>query len=184
VNLSTSTNHGTWTLNTGGGSVVDPVAGDGSATYNFVVGDAGVVQLNFTDSFQEIVNINVSDGVTTDPGNSADPDDQNITIANCSFRIALADGTMSACESELVTITVYNSLNAIATGYTGTVSLSTSTLNGNWALQTGSGIVTDTPGDDNGYATYAYDASDNGVVVLRFTEHQPVRRNHCGGWCL
>ncbi|MFM1897472.1 MAG: hypothetical protein RLZZ385_2546 [Pseudomonadota bacterium] len=170
VNLSTSTNHGTWTLNTGGGSVVDPVAGDGSATYNFVVGDAGVVQLNFTDSFQEIVNINVSDGVTTDPGNSADPDDQNITIANCSFRIALADGTMSACESELVTITVYNSLNAIATGYTGTVSLSTSTLNGNWALQTGSGIVTDTPGDDNGYATYAYDASDNGVVVLRFTD--------------
>lgn len=167
VNLSTTTGNGTWTNSTGAGTVIDPVAEDGSATYNFLLGDSGTVDLFFADATNETVNINVSDGVTTDSNVAFDP---NLTVAVCTFRITMVDETMSACTSEDITITVYDSGAAIATSYTGTVSISTDTLNGNWAVQTGNGILIDTPGDDDGVATYEFDATDNGVAVLAFTD--------------
>lgn len=166
VNLSTSSGHGTWTNNTGGGTVTDPVSGDGSATYNFVGGDNGVVNLFFTDNFNETVNINVTDGTTSASNPAFDP---NLTVATCTFRITMPDGSMTACESQNITITIYNSLAAVATAYTGTVNISTSTTHGSWALQAGSGVLTDlTPGD--GVATYAFNPGDLGAVTLNFTD--------------
>lgn len=167
VNLSTSTGNGTWVNNDGSGAVIDPVAEDGSATYEFLIGDAGDVQLDFTDATVETVNINVSDGVTTDSNVSFDP---NLAVAACTFRITMVDETMSACTSEDITITIYNSLAAVAVDYTGTVTITTDTLNGNWAIQTGLGTLTDTPGDDDGFATYEFHDNDNGIVILTFTD--------------
>ena len=165
INLSTSTGHGSWTISSGNGSVIDPVAGDGSATYNFVPADNGTVFLYFTDAFNESVNINISDGTTSDSNPAFDP---NLTVSTCTFRITMPDGSMTACGSQNITITVYNSLSVVATNYTGTVNISTSTTHGSWALQAGSGVLTDlTPGD--GIATYAFNAADLGVATLTFT---------------
>ncbi|NKB33377.1 MAG: DUF11 domain-containing protein [Pseudomonadales bacterium] len=165
VNLSTSTGNGTWTLNTGGGAVVDPVAEDGSATYNFVGGDGGVVVLDFADATNETVNINVSDGTTTDSNPGEDP---NLAVDLCTFQITMADETMSACTSEAITIEIFDSSGVSnPANYTGTVTITTDTLNGNWALQAGSGTLTDSVPDD-GFATYEFVAGETSIT-LTFT---------------
>lgn len=166
VNLSTTTGNGTWSNSTGNGALVDPVDEDGSATYAFVLADGGSVDLFFNDLNVETLNINVSDGTTTDSNASFDP---NLSIATCSFRITLVDGTMSGCSFEEVTVTVYNSGGGIATGYTGTITLNTDTLAGTWADAGGlNGTLTETtPGD--GFATYLFDAADNGSATFAFT---------------
>lgn len=167
VNLSTSTGHGTWSNNTGNGSVVDPFAGDGSATYNFVSGDNGSVSLNFRSNYVETININVSDGASTDPSNPMDTYDQNLVVQGCTFRISHA-GEVSACSVTPVSIAVHDRNGAIATNFLGTVNISTSTLNGNWSVNTGAGTLTETPGDDNGVASYQFVGGDAGQVILDY----------------
>ncbi len=166
VNLSTGSGNGTWAVGTGNGTLVDPASGDGSATYEFVVGDAGSVDLEFSSLSVEVLNFNVSDGVTTDSNTSFDP---NLDIVACTFRITLDDGTMTGCSFEEVTIAVYNSGGTVATGFTGTVSISTDTINGNWADAGGlNGTLTETTPDD-GIATYTFVPADNGTAVFNFT---------------
>jgi hypothetical protein len=68
ITLSTSTGHGTWSLNTGSGSFSAGGADSGAATYTFAAGDSGVVILNLLDTHPESVNVNVVSGsVTEDP---------------------------------------------------------------------------------------------------------------------
>ncbi len=171
VNLSTTTGFGTWSVSgTQNGTLNDGVAADGNATYEFVSADAGTVTLNFLHASDSgTVNINVSDGTTLDPRNFANTYDQNITVAVCTFEISHS-GDVTACEVEAVTVTVRNSTGGVAVAYTGTMTLGSSTNHGNWLLNTGSGVLTDTAGDDNGVATYAFADSDNGVVVLNFAD--------------
>lgn len=76
------------------------------------------------------------------------------------------DGTAVNCQAENVTITAHDASHSTETGYTGTITLSTSTSHGDWSLVTGSGTLTNSGG---GAATYAYDASDSGAVVLGLT---------------
>lgn len=171
VNLSTTTGFGTWSVSgSQNGTLNDGVAADGNATYQFVTADAGTVTLNFLHASDSgTVNINVSDGTTLDPRNFANAYDQNITVAVCTFEISHS-GDVTACEVEAVTVTVRNSTGGVAVAYTGTMTLGSSTNHGNWLLNTGSGVLTDTAGDDNGVATYAFADSDNGVVVLDFAD--------------
>lgn len=167
VNLSTTTNHGTWTNNTGNGAVVDPVAGDGSATYNFVSADNGTVSLNFRITFVETTNINVSDGNTTDPANPASMYDQNLVSQACTFRISHA-GSVSACAAIAVTFTIHDRNGLQASNFLGTVNISTSTLNGSWSVNTGAGTLNETPFDDNGAASYTFVGGDGGQVILNY----------------
>ncbi len=171
VNLSTTTGFGTWSVSgSQNGTLNDGVAEDGNATYQFVTADAGAVTLNFLHASESgTVNINVSDGTTLDPRNFVSAYDQNITVDVCTFEISHSED-VTACEVEAVTITVRNSLGGAAVAYTGTMTLGTQTNHGNWLLNTGSGTLTDTAGDDNGVATYAFADSDNGVVVLNFSD--------------
>ncbi|MDT8427867.1 MAG: hypothetical protein RQ757_03785 [Pseudomonadales bacterium] len=174
INLSTTTGFGTW-VGGGGGSLVDPVPEDGSATYTFAGSDAGTVRLQFRHSSDDgVVNINVTDGVNLDPRNFASPFDQNLTVANCSFEIAHG-GTTTACSVADITITVRNSLGGIAVDYLGTMNLGTNTNNGNWLLNpgNGSGSLQDTAGDDDGIASYAFHPDDDGVVILSFVDIHP-----------
>lgn len=174
INLSTTTGNGTWALSNGNGTVTDAFAEDGNATYAFSASDDGTVELEFRDATAETVNINVSDGVSTASNASFDP---NLAVANCSFRITLGETSMSACASETVTITVYDSSSAIATNYQGTVSLVTSTLNGTWADAGGlNGTLTDTTSGD-GAATYTFDSADNGTATFDFTSTTPETIN-------
>lgn len=154
---------GSW-FEQGGGSpgvLTDGFAQDGSATYEFVGGDAGEVTLDFTTNSSGTLNFAITQGAISADNTSWDPD---LVVALCTFRISMVDETMTACTTEDVTITAYDSNNVIATNYTGTVSLSTSTIHGNW---TGVG-VTDTPGDDNGVATVAI--TTGGTVTITFED--------------
>jgi hypothetical protein len=173
INLSTTTGYGTWSKTSvaadAEGTLTDPVAEDGSATYQFVSADAGVIKLRFRHtSVSGVVNINVSDGATLDPRNFASAYDQNITVGICKVQISHS-GSATACETEVVTFTVRDSLNAIAVDYEGTLTLGTNTNHGNWLISNADGVLTDTAGDDNGVATYQFVASDDGVMLLTFS---------------
>ncbi|MFT4815404.1 MAG: putative repeat protein (TIGR01451 family) [Cyclobacteriaceae bacterium] len=154
---------GSW-FEQGGGSpgvLTDGPPQDGSATYEFVGGDAGTVTLDFATSTSGTLNFSVTQGAISADNTSWDPD---LVIALCTFRITMVDETMTACTTEDVTITAFDSNDIIATNYVGTVSISTSTLHGNW---TGAG-VTDTPADDNGVATVAI--TTGGTVTITFED--------------
>lgn len=178
VNLSTSTGNGTW-ADPGGlnGTLTDPFAEDGSAAYAFDAADNGVIDLAFTNATNETVNIDVTDGTTADPGSSADPNDGDITVSLCTFQISFDggglgsshdDATFIGCSVQQVTIEIYDSLGNIDTDYTGTISIATSTSNGNWLDGTSLGTLTDVSGDDDGAATYQFVGGDNGLVTLEY----------------
>ena len=167
INLSTTTGNGTWSVNSADGILTDPLSEDGFATYAFLISDLGTIDLNFTDTINETVNINVSDGVTTDPGDSMDPNDPDILVSLCTFEISHTQ-TVSACAMEAVTFTVRDSIGNVAVNYTGTMTISTSNNFGNWTVNTGTNSISDTPGDDDGAASYSFDTADNGVVILDY----------------
>lgn len=162
LTLTTSTGNGSWDIGSGNGVLTD--LGGGSATYTFSLADAGSVTLGFTDTVLETVNINVDDGTYTEDG-AFDP---NINVLGCEYRISHS-GTGDTCTPESVTIEVVDGDGNPALGFTGSINLFTSTFNGTWSLNTGSGTLND-PSSDDGQASYAFDATDNGVVVLDFTD--------------
>lgn len=72
-------------------------------------------------------------------------------------------GSASTCDRAEVSLEKHDASEAIETGYTGTVELSTSTGQGTWSLVNGNGRLTDLGGGD---ATYTYAAADAGRVDL------------------
>jgi hypothetical protein len=73
------------------------------------------------------------------------------------------DGSAVNCQAERVTITAHDLLHAVDPTYTGAIAISTSTEHGDWSLVSGSGTLANAGG---GRATYSYEPSDAGVVVL------------------
>jgi MSHA biogenesis protein MshQ len=69
------------------------------------------------------------------------------------------------CIPENVTVTVVNYDGTIASDYTGSVTLTTDSDNGNWLPGSGYGSLVDTT-DDDGMATYTFAADDNGSVTM------------------
>lgn len=177
INLSTSSGDGTWTINDADGIINDPVAEDGSASYAFETTDLGTIDLNFvhTASSNASVNINISDTVTTDPGNPGSANDPNLAVDLCTFTISLGLGSTTACAVHEVTIQILDSSsNPPANNYTGTINLSTSTNHGDWSIGSGLGTLNPNPdNDDNGAASYTFDATDSNIVQLDFTNSQP-----------
>lgn len=89
------------------------------------------------------------------------------TPAIGSFTIS-GTGSASSCTPQTLTITAKDGSGSTLTGYTGTVSLSTSTNFGTWSAGTGpapSGTLL--APSNNGQATYTFAAADAGVVKLR-----------------
>jgi MSHA biogenesis protein MshQ len=91
VNLSTSHGKGTWTgIQAGGGTLNDPVAGDGAAAYTFAVGSNSVTLLfrnaNIAGT-QETFNFNVSGGGFSEAtGTASVTDDPPFTMYGAGFR--------------------------------------------------------------------------------------------------
>ena len=77
-------------------------------------------------------------------------------------------GTGVTCTPTAVTLTAHNSDHTTFTSYLGTVTLSTSTAHGDWALAAGNGTLNNgTAGD--GTATYTFVAADNGTVTFNYS---------------
>ncbi|GAB5499209.1 MAG: hypothetical protein PsegKO_15200 [Pseudohongiellaceae bacterium] len=185
INLSTTTGNGTWTDFDSDGTLTDPASGDGSASYTFVGSDNGAIDLTYVNINNETVNINVGDGVTTDPRDAMDPNDPSLTVDLCTFQFSFDgggggsphnDAITNACSPQDVTLEVYDSNGSLATGFTGLVTLTTSTSNGNWSGG-GSGTLIDVPGDDNGLATYQFVGADAGVVTFSYNNLNPETVN-------
>ncbi len=88
LSLSTSTLKGDWVGKvSGGGNLVDAVAGDGAATYNIPAGETNVVlRFNYTDigaGNSETFSINVTDGSVVETGGVATTalDDPGLTVS-------------------------------------------------------------------------------------------------------
>ena len=78
------------------------------------------------------------------------------------------DGSGIVNVAENVTIAAHKTGHVVETIYIGTITLSTSTGHGNWAVVTGSGTLNNgTVGD--GVATYTFVLGDSGDVVLSLT---------------
>ena len=73
------------------------------------------------------------------------------------------DGSGINCQAEPITITAHNGSHGMVTTYTGVLTLSTSTSRGVWSLITGSGSAANS---GRSAGSYAFDATDNGSVVL------------------
>lgn len=90
------------------------------------------------------------------------------TIVPTSIDVS-ASTSASTCVPHSITLSIKNSLGNVITGYTGTVTLSTSTGNGDWSK---TGTASDAYGtltvgsSDSGSATYTFDSSDNGTITL------------------
>lgn len=91
VNLSTSNGKGTWTgIQAGGGTLNDPVAGDGAATYAFAVGSNSATLLfrnaNIAGT-SETYSFNVSGGGFSETtGTASGTDDPSFTMYGAGFR--------------------------------------------------------------------------------------------------
>ena len=78
VGITTSTNHGDWTLQTGAGTLVN--SGNGAATYTF--NNESSIVLLLKDTFPETTNINLNAGGITE----AATEDPSLTFAPSGFR--------------------------------------------------------------------------------------------------
>ncbi len=83
------------------------------------------------------------------------------------FNINVGAGSANTCNPFSFTVTAEDSSNNPVTDYTGTVSLTTSTSNGNFSAVVATNNVNPNPdNDDNGSASYTFDLLDNGSVTL------------------
>jgi len=87
VSLTTSTNHGDWSIISGNGTLNNGTADDGAASYSFVAADNGSVKLGLKNTAIETLNINASDGSISETNGSATAsEDQNLTFSESGFR--------------------------------------------------------------------------------------------------
>ena len=91
VNLSTTNGKGTWTgIQAGGGTLNDPVAGDGAATYTFAVGSNSVTLLfrySNLSTTSETFGFNVGGGGFSETtGTASGTDDPPFTMYGAGFR--------------------------------------------------------------------------------------------------
>lgn len=91
-----------------------------------------------------------------------------ITISLDHFSISHSERGIN-CQPEAITITAIDSSGAADTSYTGTINITTSTNNGDWTLGTGAGSFS-AAGLDLGTASYGFNSSDNGTVILNLSD--------------
>lgn len=73
------------------------------------------------------------------------------------------DGSASSCTAEAITITAHDKNHNKLSTYTGTLTISTSTNNGDWSVNSAINAITN---NGNGSASYTFAAGDNGDIVL------------------
>lgn len=84
------------------------------------------------------------------------------------FAINVGSGTASTCAVRSISISAVDGSGTTVTGYTGTISVSTSSGFGDWSTVSANGTLSNGSADD-GLATYTFVAADNGTVTLGLT---------------
>jgi hypothetical protein len=90
------------------------------------------------------------------------------------------DGSAVNCQAEPVRIEAHTTNHNIAAGFTGTVTLATSTSHGDWSALDAQGTLVN---NSNGAGTYQFVAADNGTAVLglRNTFVETINIDAAGG---
>lgn len=180
ISLLTSTNHGTWTLKIGNGSFSDATVDDGEASYTFSVADDGVVVLELLDSYDESVNIAVSDGSIAD-----DDSDGPLNFNPIGFVMSPNPlGTQVGCKPFPFTLTAVGQTVdhpecGVIEEYTGNKSLKfwfdysapttgteTPVVGGTSITESVSGAASQTVAFINGVATVAAQYNDAGKIQI------------------
>jgi predicted acyltransferase (DUF342 family) len=78
------------------------------------------------------------------------------------------DGNAINCLAEEITISAHKADHTVETGYTGTITLSTDTGNGDWSYVRG-GNADNLTNQNNGAATYIFGDTESGSVILGLT---------------
>jgi len=127
VTLSTSTNHGDWSIILGNGTLNNGTANDGAASYSFVAEDNGSVQLGLANTSIETLNINATDGsISETSGTALATEDQDLNFSANGLRflansVASSIGTQtSGKNSDLSPDAQTLELQAIRTSNSGT----------------------------------------------------------------
>jgi hypothetical protein len=148
------------------------------ATFTFVSGDADT---NASPTTFEVARWNGASWSATTVGTRTGTTTQATGLTSFSdfaigqrrlnnFLIAVPGSPGSTCVPQTVSIIARNSGNQTLTNYRGLVNLSTSTLHGDWSVNSANGTLTNGAADD-GAATYQFVASDNGGISLRLTDN-------------
>ncbi|RLJ06835.1 MAG: hypothetical protein DRP16_04555, partial [Candidatus Aenigmatarchaeota archaeon] len=157
-----------WTLKSGSGTFTDGGANSDTASYTFSSADSGQATFGIVDFTAETVNISISgDGKTDD---DTEGNLQFISSGIDHFLIS-HDGNAISGVAENITIYAKDANGDTLTNYQGQITIDT---NGtattiSWSLVSGSGTFSD-GGANSDTATYTFDSSDNGVVVLSITD--------------
>lgn len=86
INLSTSTNHGDWSMISGNPANLAN-SGNGAGTYTFDGTESGSIILGLRNTFIETVNINVTDGTATElTGTALASEDKSIVFFEAGFK--------------------------------------------------------------------------------------------------
>lgn len=100
INLSTSTNHGDWSFNTGSGSFNATGTNAGTAEYVFSSADNGQASFNYLNTHVESLSINVLDnqGISETSNAATAADDPAITFARSGFKFIYGSGAAPASQ--------------------------------------------------------------------------------------
>ncbi|MDF1766947.1 MAG: hypothetical protein P1V29_11235, partial [Gammaproteobacteria bacterium] len=178
INVSASTGLGAWAVEDADGTVVDLAANDGNFSYTFAATDNGLATFEYIAGSVGNVNFDVTDSVSNDPRDSSNAYDRDLVVSACNFQISFdgggssthADGSVSSCAVQAVTIEAYSSTGVLRTDYVGLINISTTSNRGNWSIADAEGTLTAVGGADSGAATYQFDANDNGSITLQYSD--------------
>lgn len=158
----------TWSNISGSGIFSDGGAAVDTAIYSFTAADNGIVILGMVNTKAESFNIAVSGD-----GKSDDNEEGDIIVsANILDKFVIShDGQAEAGIAENINIAAKDVYGNTLTNYAGQITVDT---NGNaagigWSLGTGNGVFVD-GGAGVDTATYTFNSSDNGTVILKITD--------------
>ncbi len=98
-------------------------------------------------------------------------DNLQVDVSGADHFAIIHDGSAVNCQAEPVRIEAHDPNHAVIPGYTGTLQLSTSTGRGTWSLLTG--VSANLSDLGNGHASYVFDGTENGVVILGLKDLTP-----------
>lgn len=169
MTVEASSSKGAWSVITGGGTFTETSSTDGDFSYAFTGADAGQATFAYSTLDTGDVNFNVTSGTFEDARNSSNTYDQNLSVGNCVVQVTVDtpsnEGDM--CSIEPITFTITNAAGARITHFAGTLSIATSSGNGDWRGSETNTAVNGT--EDDGVATYTFAAADDGNITLGFT---------------
>jgi MSHA biogenesis protein MshQ len=114
IAITTSTNHGDWTLTSGSGTFTASGSDAGTASYTYTSADAGVVTLALRDTHAETLTVGVTDttnsGITATSGTATASEDSPLTFVASGFIVTNGANVATTIGTQVAGVTSTQSL--------------------------------------------------------------------------